>query len=117
MSDACNTWEGATHATVGLSRPLEWIALYVCHPPLAICSSCINLPKVSAVLFLFHLPCTSLPENVVKNRFRNALPPDHTRVSLHDVDVGRAGADYVNANFVDGVDRPRCYIAAQVGHW
>ena len=61
--------------------------------------------------------CDSLPENVAKNRFRNALPPDHTRVSLHDVDVGRAGADYVIANFVDGVDRPRCYIAAQVSHW
>ena len=68
------------------------------------------------MLFLLFPSTYSLPENVTKNRFRNALPPDHTRVSLHDVDVGKAGADYINANFVDGVDRPRCYIAAQVSY-
>ena len=55
-----------------------------------------------------------LPENLSKNRFRNALPPDNTRVCLHDVQVDKAGADYINATFINGPEMPRQYIAAQV---
>jgi protein tyrosine phosphatase len=54
-----------------------------------------------------------LPDNTKKNRYRNALPVDNSRVCLHDVDITKPGADYINANFIDGVDGPRGYIAAQ----
>ncbi|KAH8235657.1 hypothetical protein KR032_004938 [Drosophila birchii] len=39
-------------------------------------------------------------ENRLKNRYRNILPYDHTRVKLLDVDHGVAGAEYINANYI-----------------
>ncbi|XP_055511302.1 tyrosine-protein phosphatase non-receptor type 11 isoform X1 [Leucoraja erinacea] len=39
-------------------------------------------------------------ENKNKNRYKNILPFDHTRVVLHDGDVTEAGSDYINANFI-----------------
>jgi tyrosine-protein phosphatase non-receptor type 11 len=58
------------------------------------------------------------PENKTKNRYKNILPYDDTRVKL--VEVGSAvGADYINANFIrpvlpDGRDsNAPMYIASQ----
>lgn len=40
------------------------------------------------------------PENRAKNRYKNILPFDHTRVRLKDVDPNIPGADYINANYI-----------------
>ena len=63
---------------------------------------------------LYFLISSSLPVNAKKNCYRNALPLDNSRVCLHDVDITKPGADYINADFINGVDEPRGYIAAQV---
>lgn len=39
-------------------------------------------------------------ENRVKNRYKNILPFDHTRVKLKDVDSSQPGAEYINANYI-----------------
>lgn len=39
-------------------------------------------------------------ENRVKNRYKNILPFDHTRVKLKDVDGTQPGAEYINANYI-----------------
>jgi len=40
------------------------------------------------------------PENKAKNRYKNILPFDHTRVILRDVE-DKPGADYINANYIN----------------
>ena len=40
------------------------------------------------------------PENKAKNRYKNILPFDHTRVILRNVE-DKPGADYINANFIN----------------
>ncbi|XP_053146776.1 tyrosine-protein phosphatase non-receptor type 6 [Hemicordylus capensis] len=40
------------------------------------------------------------PENKGKNRYKNILPFDHSRVILQDRDVNVAGSDYINANYI-----------------
>ncbi|CAG9091930.1 unnamed protein product [Plutella xylostella] len=43
----------------------------------------------------------SKPENIRKNRYKNIIPFDHTRVVLKDIPEGSpAGADYINANYI-----------------
>ncbi|XP_064555475.1 tyrosine-protein phosphatase corkscrew isoform X1 [Drosophila montana] len=39
-------------------------------------------------------------ENRLKNRYRNILPYDHTRVKLQDVERNAPGAEYINANYI-----------------
>lgn len=39
-------------------------------------------------------------ENRNKNRYKNILPFDHTRVKLTDVDTAVLGAEYINANYI-----------------
>ena len=57
--------------------------------------------------------------NKVKNRYKNILPFDHTRVELKDGDPGKEGEDYINANFIEIKDesmmlnRNKRYIATQ----
>ncbi|OWF47290.1 Receptor-type tyrosine-protein phosphatase C [Mizuhopecten yessoensis] len=49
-------------------------------------------------------------ENKEKNRFRNILPYDHSRVVL---EKSTGGSDYINATYIDGMDSERQYIATQ----
>ncbi|XP_014649692.1 PREDICTED: receptor-type tyrosine-protein phosphatase H [Ceratotherium simum simum] len=54
----------------------------------------------------------SAPENSFKNRYRNVLPYDWSRVplaSLHE----KPGSDYINASFIPGLCDPQEFIAAQ----
>ncbi|XP_053695700.1 tyrosine-protein phosphatase corkscrew isoform X1 [Sabethes cyaneus] len=39
-------------------------------------------------------------ENRIKNRYKNIVPFDHTRVKLKDVDGAVPGAEYINANYI-----------------
>ena len=52
------------------------------------------------------------PVNLPKNRYKNILPFDHSRVKLMEV---KEGGDYINANFLDGFKQKSAYIATQVG--
>ncbi|PNF27585.1 Tyrosine-protein phosphatase non-receptor type 11 [Cryptotermes secundus] len=58
-------------------------------------------------------------ENRNKNRYKNILPFDHTRVKLKDVDPNVPGAEYVNANYIKPEEElfqdghPKYYIATQ----
>uniref|UniRef100_A0A671UJT9 protein-tyrosine-phosphatase n=1 Tax=Sparus aurata TaxID=8175 RepID=A0A671UJT9_SPAAU len=51
-------------------------------------------------------------ENVKKNRYKDILPFDHTRVKLA-LKTTNQDTDYVNANFIKGMDGPEAYIATQ----
>ncbi|XP_069508465.1 receptor-type tyrosine-protein phosphatase T isoform X19 [Ambystoma mexicanum] len=51
-------------------------------------------------------------ENRNKNRYGNIISYDHSRVRLQLVD-GDPHSDYINANYLDGYNRPRHYIATQ----
>ncbi|XP_062577033.1 uncharacterized protein LOC134238932 isoform X2 [Saccostrea cucullata] len=50
-------------------------------------------------------------ENVPKNRFKTTFPYDHSRVILRRQDENLS--DYINANYIDGPNRKKEYIAAQ----
>mmetsp|Transcript_24786 Transcript_24786/g.64549 ORF Transcript_24786/g.64549 Transcript_24786/m.64549 type:complete len:557 (-) Transcript_24786:67-1737(-) len=54
------------------------------------------------------------PENKTKNRYKNILPFDDTRVTLKG-DPAVVGSDYINANYIDGEasGTKRAYIASQ----
>lgn len=53
----------------------------------------------------------SKPENIRKNRYKNIIPFDHTRVILRDIPVdGPPGSDYINANYI------RCDITDLFDH-
>lgn len=51
-------------------------------------------------------------ENVKKNRYKDILPFDHSRVKL-GLKTTNQDTDYVNANFIKGMDGPETYIATQ----
>ncbi|CAK8690501.1 unnamed protein product [Clavelina lepadiformis] len=61
------------------------------------------------------------PENKQKNRYKNILPFDHTRVILKDVDTSVSGSDYINANYIKpdmeelggGLWKSKVYISTQ----
>ncbi|XP_010615233.1 receptor-type tyrosine-protein phosphatase H isoform X1 [Fukomys damarensis] len=52
------------------------------------------------------------PENKAKNRYRNVLPYDWSRVPLQPL-RDEPGSDYINASFIPGLWSPRDFIAAQ----
>ncbi|XP_078328710.1 uncharacterized protein LOC111114478 isoform X1 [Crassostrea virginica] len=51
------------------------------------------------------------PENIPKNRFKTTFPYDHSRVILKT--TSEEASDYINANYINGTNRPKEYIAAQ----
>uniref|UniRef100_A0A673LK88 protein-tyrosine-phosphatase n=1 Tax=Sinocyclocheilus rhinocerous TaxID=307959 RepID=A0A673LK88_9TELE len=57
------------------------------------------------------------PENKSKNRYKNILPFDDTRVTLQNADPNVVGSDYINANYVINklmdIDYQKVYIACQ----
>ncbi|XP_063274493.1 tyrosine-protein phosphatase non-receptor type 22 [Prinia subflava] len=52
------------------------------------------------------------PENLKKNRYKDILPFDHSRVKLSLI-TSDTDSHYINANFIKGVYGPRAYIATQ----
>ncbi|XP_048353545.1 tyrosine-protein phosphatase non-receptor type 22 [Sphaerodactylus townsendi] len=52
------------------------------------------------------------PENITKNRYKDILPYDHSRVKLSLITSDK-DSNYINANFIQGVYEPRTYIATQ----
>ncbi|KFP88899.1 Tyrosine-protein phosphatase non-receptor type 22, partial [Acanthisitta chloris] len=52
------------------------------------------------------------PENIKKNRYKDILPFDHSRVELSMI-TSDTDSHYINANFIKGVYGPRAYIATQ----
>ncbi|XP_075578401.1 tyrosine-protein phosphatase non-receptor type 22 [Pelecanus crispus] len=52
------------------------------------------------------------PENIKKNRYKDILPFDHSRVELSLI-TSDTDSHYINANFIKGVYGPRAYIATQ----
>lgn len=55
---------------------------------------------------------SSAEMNKHKNRYANVAAYDHTRVVLSNMDA-IPGMDYINANYVNGYDKERSYIATQ----
>ncbi|XP_026775040.2 tyrosine-protein phosphatase non-receptor type 12 isoform X2 [Pangasianodon hypophthalmus] len=51
-------------------------------------------------------------ENVKKNRYKDILPFDHSRVKV-TLKTSNQDTDYINANFIKGVDGSEAYIATQ----
>ncbi|XP_075782817.1 tyrosine-protein phosphatase non-receptor type 12 isoform X2 [Pelodiscus sinensis] len=51
-------------------------------------------------------------ENVKKNRYKDILPFDHSRVKL-TLKTLPQDSDYINANFIKGVHGPKAYVATQ----
>ncbi|XP_074242011.1 receptor-type tyrosine-protein phosphatase H isoform X1 [Saimiri boliviensis] len=54
----------------------------------------------------------STPENNAKNRYRNVLPYDWSRVPLKPIPE-EPGSDYINASFMPGLWSPQEFIATQ----
>ncbi|KAK9975472.1 hypothetical protein ABG768_020728 [Culter alburnus] len=51
-------------------------------------------------------------DNVKKNRYKDILPFDHSRVKV-TLKTSNQDTDYINANFIKGIDGPEAYIATQ----
>ncbi|XP_023057077.3 uncharacterized protein LOC111534798, partial [Piliocolobus tephrosceles] len=61
---------------------------------------------------MFSTKAGSRPENMRKNRYKDVLPYDQTRVILSLLQE-EGHSDYINGNFIRGVDGSLAYIATQ----
>ncbi|XP_049646272.1 tyrosine-protein phosphatase non-receptor type 18 [Suncus etruscus] len=61
---------------------------------------------------VFSTDAGSRPENIRKNRYKDVLPYDKTRVILSLLQEEGHG-DYINGNFIRGTDGRQAYIATQ----
>ncbi|KAJ1161722.1 hypothetical protein NDU88_002203 [Pleurodeles waltl] len=79
------------------------------------CSDFMKLRRLSTKYRTDKIYPTSTGEkedNVKKNRYKDILPFDHTRVKL-TLTTAPHESDYINANFIKGVLGPKTYIATQ----
>ncbi|RVE70966.1 hypothetical protein OJAV_G00069780 [Oryzias javanicus] len=51
-------------------------------------------------------------DNIKKNRYKDIVPFDHSRVKL-SLNTSKKDTDYINASFIKGVSESRAYIATQ----
>ncbi|XP_072043282.1 receptor-type tyrosine-protein phosphatase epsilon-like [Amphiura filiformis] len=61
---------------------------------------------------LFPWTASKKPENITKNRYKNIIPYDNSRVVLQLQD-GDEHSDYINASYIDGYKKNNAYIASQ----
>ncbi|XP_063680025.1 uncharacterized protein LOC134815420 [Bolinopsis microptera] len=54
----------------------------------------------------------SIPENDTKNRYKNIIPFDHSRVKLSIMNDD-VHSDYINASYIHGYHKPRVFVATQ----
>ncbi|MEQ2288572.1 hypothetical protein AMECASPLE_023979 [Ameca splendens] len=61
---------------------------------------------------IFTTKAADKQENIKKNRYKDIVPFDHTRVKL-SFTTSKKDTDYINASFIKGVSGSRAYIATQ----
>ncbi|XP_063064659.1 tyrosine-protein phosphatase non-receptor type 22 isoform X2 [Engraulis encrasicolus] len=61
---------------------------------------------------IFPTKAADKQENVKKNRYKDIVPFDHSRVRL-SLNVSSTDSDYINASFIKGVSGQNAYIATQ----
>uniref|UniRef100_H2MY92 protein-tyrosine-phosphatase n=1 Tax=Oryzias latipes TaxID=8090 RepID=H2MY92_ORYLA len=95
------------HSSQGFQREFEHVCVLV-----LMCAGFLQEVQECTVDMEMTMDSANHPDNKVKNRYSNILAYDHSRVRLQAHKDGKT-TDYINANFVDGFQKPGAYIAAQ----